>query len=174
MGRPATLLLLLLLLATPGRSAETFCLSSPAIPTGGPIPALFTCEGADVSPPLRWRGVPPGTKSLALLVHDPDAPGGDFVHWILVGLDPGRSSLAQDPGEIPGTVQGQNNFGTRGYRGPCPPPGAPHRYVFELLALDGRPGLEPGFTPARFLKAVKGHELGRARFVASFGRPAPP
>lgn len=162
-------LALLALLTACTIAAETFTLSSPAIAEGAPIPTRFTCAGPDLSPPLQWKGVPQGTQGLVLLVHDPDAPGGDFVHW-MAGLPAREGSLPQGVGQDPGLVQGLNDFGTAGYRGPCPPPGKPHRYVFELVALDRAPSLRPGFTRAELQAALQGHEKGRARFTGTFGR----
>src|SRR5688572_20049721 len=119
-------------------------LTSPAFADGEAIPERHTCSGEDVAPPLAWSGVPDGTAELALLVEDPDAPGGTFVHWVLAGLDPSSGGLAE--GTVPaGAVEGRNGFRRRGYGGPCPPPGRPHRYVFMLFAaaeplgLRGRP-----------------------------------
>jgi Raf kinase inhibitor-like YbhB/YbcL family protein len=107
-----------------------FALESSAFQHVQAIPRRHTCAGEDVSPPLGWRTVPDGARYLALIVDDPDAPGGVFTHWIAWGLDPRTAGLAEGeaaPGE------GRNDFGTTGYRGPCPPPGdGPHRYLFRL------------------------------------------
>lgn len=121
-----------------------FVLSSPAFPPGGEIPAAYTCVGRDVSPPLQWSGAPPGTRSFVLAVVDPDAPSGLFHHWAVYDIPAGRHGLPG--GERAGTARGVaghrppeaiNDFGRRGYGGPCPPPGrGVHRYAFELLALD--------------------------------------
>jgi Raf kinase inhibitor-like YbhB/YbcL family protein len=112
-------------------------LSSPAFAAGATIPVLYTCQGRDVSLPLSWSGVPAGTTQLKLTMRDPDAPGGTFLHWSLSGLPPATTRLAT--AEVPaGAVQAPNDFGTRGYGGPCPPPGdKPHRYVITLSALSG-------------------------------------
>jgi Raf kinase inhibitor-like YbhB/YbcL family protein len=112
-------------------------LSSSAFHAGGTIPRRYTCEGRNVSPPLRWTAPPRGTRSFALTVTDPDAPGGTFVHWVAWGIAPSARSLgvgARPPHE------GRNSAGTVGYTGPCPPPGPAHRYVFRLYALDARVG----------------------------------
>jgi len=161
---------LLALLALPACSASTFSLSSPALPAGQAIPTQFTCQGQDVSPPLQWQGVPAGALSLALIVHDPDAPGGDFLHWSVVGIPAVQGALAQGIHLGPPLVQGRNDFGSSGYRGPCPPPGPPHRYVFELVALDHSPRLPTGFSRKQLENALDGHDLGRASFTATFGR----
>jgi Raf kinase inhibitor-like YbhB/YbcL family protein len=114
-------------------------LSSPAFSPHGDIPSRYTCEGADVSPPLTWSGVPEGTKSLALVVEDPDAPSGIFRHWAAFDIPPGRSELeegygAGHPGD--GFREAVNDFGKSGYGGACPPPGhGAHHYHFRLFAL---------------------------------------
>jgi len=112
-----------------------FALTSPSFRDGGTIPRVYTCDGRNVSPPLRWTAPPRGTRSLALTVTDPDAPGGPFVHWRATGIAPTAGSLAQGR-HFP--HEQRNTFGTRGYSGPCPPPGPAHHYVFVLRALDGR------------------------------------
>jgi Raf kinase inhibitor-like YbhB/YbcL family protein len=119
-----------------------FTLSSSAFAAGQPIPARHTCDGEDASPPLEWSNVPAGTHTLALIVDDPDAPGGTFTHWLAWGLDPKAGGVAE--GE-PAPTEGRNDFDVAGYRGPCPPPGhGPHRYVFHLFALDAEPAVTPG------------------------------
>src|SRR5919201_4155538 len=95
-----------------------FALSSSAFRSGEPIPARHGCDGDDVSPPLAWSGVPAEARSLALVVDDPDAPGGTFTHWLAWGIDPSSDGLRE--GE-PAPVEGRNDFGMTGYRGPCPP-----------------------------------------------------
>lgn len=138
---------------------------------GENIPAWYTCEGEDVSPPLRWSGVPAGTVQLALTTEDPDAPSGVFVHWVAWGLPADRNGLEE--GEIPeGMVQGTTSFGVAGYRGPCPPHGhGAHRYVFSLLALDADPELPPGASIDQFRRACAGHVLAEARLTGYFERP---
>ncbi|HTX33235.1 MAG TPA: YbhB/YbcL family Raf kinase inhibitor-like protein [Solirubrobacteraceae bacterium] len=111
-------------------------LSSPAFSAGGPIPAQFTCQGHDVSPPLHISGVPHGARTLELVMKDPDAPGGNFIHWDLEGIPPATSKLG--PGQIPAAAKVEkNDFGTLGYRGPCPPAGRAHRYVITVTAQTG-------------------------------------
>lgn len=117
---------------------------------GAAIPRVHTCDGRDVSPPLSVAGLPSGTKELVVVMRDPDAPGGNFVHWAIAHVDPapGARTASLPAGAIPaGTVQGRNSFGTLGYRGPCPPPGsAPHHYHLTVYAL-GRPSmLKTGFS----------------------------
>lgn len=110
--------------------------SSPAFPAGGSIPERFTCQGRDVSPPLRFSHLPRGAGELDLVMRDPDAPGGNFVHWQLTGIRPSTRSLAA--GEVPASATaGPNSFGTTGYRGPCPPAGPPHHYVITVTSRAG-------------------------------------
>ena len=130
----------------------TMQLTSTAFTEGQPIPAKYTCEGKNVSPPLKWSGVPAGAKALALIADDPDAPVGTWVHWVLFDLPPGASELAEDLAKsqhVAGATQGLNDFKHLGYGGPCPPPGKPHRYFFKLYALDTTLGLKPGSTKKR-------------------------
>ena len=123
----------------------TIRVSSPAFATGGRIPVRFTCQGADISPPLRWTSVPSTTKELALLMIDLNAPGGTFTHWVLAGIPPATRGMAA--GRVPrGAVAGRNGFGKIGYGGPCPPAGKPHHYVIDLMALRKRLKLSPGFA----------------------------
>ncbi len=121
------------------QAPQTMTVRSSAFAPGGRIPSLYTCDGRDVSPPLKWSGVPDGTTQLTLTMIDHDAPGGDFIHWQLSGVSPGASGLGA--GQPPAVgVAGTNSFGTTGYRGPCPPKGQPpHHYVITVTALgDGR------------------------------------
>src|SRR5436309_16083078 len=114
-------------------------LTSSACAGGQPIPSRHTCEGEDVSPELEWTAVPAGAVSLALIVADPDAPAGSFTHWLAWGIEPGAGLLRE--GER-AAFEGRNDFGSVGYRGPCPPRGhGPHRYVFRLHVLESELGL---------------------------------
>lgn len=143
-------------------------LTSSAFPAGGRIPARYTCEGEDLSPPLAWSDPPPGTRSLALVVEDPDAPGRTFTHWLAWGIDPVARGLGE--GEA-APREGRNDFGAPGYRGPCPPLGhGPHRYVFRLLALDDDLDLPPGSGRRDLERAVHGHVLARAELVGLYER----
>jgi Raf kinase inhibitor-like YbhB/YbcL family protein len=143
-------------------------LTSSAFDDGAAIPQRYTCEGDDLSPPLAWSGLPEGTRSLALIVDDPDAPSGTFTHWLAWGLDPASGGLRE--GEA-APVEGRNDFGQSGYRGPCPPPGhAPHRYFFRLHALDGELDLEPGESKAALEQAVAGRSLVVAELMGTYER----
>jgi Raf kinase inhibitor-like YbhB/YbcL family protein len=143
-------------------------LTSEAFEHGEQIPRRHSCEGEDVSPPLRWSNVPEGTRSLALVVDDPDAPGGVFTHWLAWGLDPTAEELGEGD---PAPIEGRNDFGTSGYRGPCPPPGhGRHRYVFRLYALDAEQELAAGAAKAELEQAIEGHVLTIAELVGTYER----
>jgi len=131
--------------------------TSSAFIEGGMIPERFTCDGEDVSPPLAWTGIPDGTKSLALICDDPDAPMGTWVHWVLFNMAP---SIEELPAKIApersfphGPKHGINDFGKYGYGGPCPP-GGTHRYYFKLYALDSEIDLGSGITKAQLVEAM--------------------
>ncbi len=149
-------------------------LTSVAFENGEAIPAKHTCDAADVSPPLEWADLPNGTKSLALICDDPDAPVGTWVHWVIYDIAPALSALpeAVPPSEITpqGAKQGVNDFRRTGYGGPCPPPGGPHRYFFKLYALDIEPGLPPGASKADLLRVVEGHTLGEGTLMGRYQR----
>jgi len=142
-------------------------LTSPAFAEGDPIPARYTCDGDDVSPPLEWTAPPAGTVSLALCLEDPDAGRYPFTHWLGWGLVPEAGALGE--GE-PAPAEGRNDFGAPGYRGPCPPPGKPHRYVFTLYALDAELELGPSDRRLSFDKAIGGHVLAEAALTGLYGR----
>ncbi len=142
-------------------------LTSSAFADGGPIPVRHTCDGEDVSPPLAWTAPPDGTVALALCVDDPDAGRYTFTHLLAWGLAPAAGSLAE--GEA-APQEGRNDFGAQGYRGPCPPFGRPHRYVFRLLALDADPALGPSDRRRSFDAAVEGHVLATAELTGRYER----
>jgi Raf kinase inhibitor-like YbhB/YbcL family protein len=150
--------------------AATINVSSSAFGLGAAIPARYTCGGADVSPPLRWSGAPGSEKSAALTVIDPDAPGRPFTHWVVFNLPAGTSELPEGGPLPPGTMEGRNDFGGSGYRGPCPPPGSPHHYHFKVYALDTMLSLRSGAAEAAFEDAIKGHVLADGELVGTFKR----
>jgi Raf kinase inhibitor-like YbhB/YbcL family protein len=158
--------------------AADFKLKSPAFQDGGNIPEKYTCQGRDLSPPLIWSGLPPETVSLALVCADPDSLGGDWVHWVIFNIPTSLSSLREGiprEGIVGGDArQGMNDFREIGYRGPCPPPGKPHRYHFKLYALDTEFLLPPGSSRDKLLQVMGGHILGTAQLVGLFGRGHPP
>ncbi len=146
----------------------TIQLTSSAFMEGGNIPRRHTCDGEDFSPPLSWSGIPAGTVSLALIVDDPDAPRGDWVHWVLVDLPPDLNGL---PEGVAGTgTAGKNDFGRLGYGGPCPPKGRNHRYYFKLYALDQTLGLKSGATKEDVEAAMAGHILAQGELMGRYGR----
>jgi len=152
-----------------GAKATTFRLTSPAFADGGTIPDGFTCKGENASPPLRWRGVPRRTVELALIVDDPDAASGTFVHWVAWALDPAARSLPEQT--VPASViEGDNGARRPGYTGPCPPPGTgSHHYRFTLYALRTHVTLAPGATADELRAAIRGTVVARARLVGRFG-----
>ncbi|HZD43504.1 MAG TPA: YbhB/YbcL family Raf kinase inhibitor-like protein [Methanomicrobiales archaeon] len=151
-----------------------FRISTGAFTDGAKIPEKYTCSGADVSPALSWSEPPEGTKSLALTLEDPDAPGGTWYHWLLWNI-PGHAGgigeHAAPTDELPGgMVQGRNSFGKTGYGGPCPPQGHMHRYVFHLYALDRMLTLPAGATHLELEHAMRGHVKGEAQWMGRFER----
>jgi len=144
-----------------------FKLASPAFRSGGAVPARYTCEGEDVSPPLTWTKGPSATSSYALVVTDPDAPGGTFTHWTIWNISSKARSL---PVGAKPRWQGENSFGTVGWRGPCPPAGPAHHYVFKLYALDTTLNLAHGTSPAALEQKLQAHAFLAARLVGTFKR----
>ena len=147
--------------------------TSSAFSEGNSIPALYTCEGNDVSPPLKWSGVPAETKSIALTCTDPDAPRGTFVHWVLFNLPPSTDGLPEGvtPDTVPhGAVNGTNDFPKLGYGGPCPPRGGPHRYYFTVYALDTVLALPPGARLRDLTAAMEGHILAEGSLMGRYAR----
>ncbi|HEY8482434.1 MAG TPA: YbhB/YbcL family Raf kinase inhibitor-like protein [Spirillospora sp.] len=145
-------------------------LSSPAFADGAAIPAIHARESGNVSPPLRWSGVPAACRELALTCVDHDAPGGSFVHWMAAGLPLEEDGIAADE-ERPSIARGRNDFGELGYTGPHPPPGdPPHRYVFTLYALLWPVTLTSGFTMDDLRAAVKDDVITTATLVGTYSR----
>lgn len=143
----------------------TLTFRSPAFADGETIPARHTCEGANAVPPLAWSGVPAGARTLLITCDDPDAPHGTFHHWAAYNIP------ATDTGALTGAVQAVNDFGRRGYGGPCPPPGdRPHRYVFRLAALRDRIEAPPTARAAEIRRLAAPLELAAATFTGRFGR----
>lgn len=155
----------------------TLNLASPAFTNGGSIPARYTCEGTNVSPPLAWSNIPAGTRSLVLIVDDPDAPDPKaplrvWVHWVLYNLPPESEGLVEDvaPDELPtGTRQGLNDWKRTGYGGPCPPIGR-HRYFHKLYALDVELAEPSSATKSALEQAMEGHVLGQAELMGTYER----
>ena len=141
-------------------------LTSPDLAPGAAIPQPFTADGADRSPALAWQGAPEGTRAFALIVDDPDAPAGVWVHWVVYDL-PGQARTGT---LAAGGRQGSNSWSQLGWNGPSPPPGRPHRYVFKLFALGGPLGLAPGATAQAVTAAMQGRILAEASLTATYGR----
>lgn len=137
------------------------------------IPSKYTCDGDDVSPELRWNGTPSESKTLALIMDDPDAPMGVFTHWVIFNIPPSENGLAENvpaEGKLPnGTVQGRTDFGRIGYGGPCPPSGV-HRYRFRIYALNTNLDLPVGATKQQVLKAIQAHVLADAELTGLYSR----
>jgi len=162
--------------ATPKEGAMAFSLTSDAFTDGESIPTHLTCDGDDFSPALKWQGAPNGVQSFALIMDDPDAPGGTYTHWVIYNIRPQASGLPKDlekaeqPTNGEGGVQGQNDFGDNGYGGPCPPGGNAHHYNFRLYALDGTLDLDPGASKSELLKAMEGRILGETMLTGTYKR----
>lgn len=149
-------------------------LTSSAFSEGSPIPAKYTCTDKNISPPLKWSGVPANTKSLALITDDPDAPMGTWVHWVLYDLPATTSELPEDVAKSQyvagGARQGLNSFKHLGYGGPCPPPGKAHRYFFKLYALDTQLELKPGASKKEVESAMDRHVLAEGQLMGTYKR----
>ena len=153
-----------------------FSLKSTAFVEGAKIPEKYTCAGSDISPELSWTEPPEGTKSFALVVNDPDAPCGNWVHWVLYDLPVSERKLGESvpkTEELPsGAKQGVTDFGRIGYWGPCPPKGRSHRYFFTLYALDCFLHLPAKITKDKLEKSMEGHILAKAIVMGKYGRSA--
>lgn len=152
---------------------EKIVVSSEAFKGGETIPPEYTCDGKNVSPALSWEGIPAGAKSIALIMDDPDAPGGMFVHWVLYNIPASARKL---PEGMPknetlgdGSRHGMTDFGRVGYGGPCPPKGT-HRYYFKIYALDTMPSLQPGASKKQLESAMKGHILAQGELMGRYER----
>lgn len=143
-------------------------IQSSAFNEGDTIPRLYTCDDKNVSPPLSWTGVPSDTVSLALIMDDPDAPSGTWVHWVLYNLSPEMTGLEQ--GISGNGIDGKNDFNRTGYGGPCPPRGSTHRYFIKLYALDTRLDLKAGATKAQVESLMRNHILAQGQLMGKYGR----
>jgi Raf kinase inhibitor-like YbhB/YbcL family protein len=157
-----------------GGEAMSLKLASDAFEEGNLIPKSHTCDGADRSPPLHWEGAPDAAKGFAIVVDDPDAPSGNWNHWLIYNIPPAAKALAEG---VPtrgslgdGTRQGTNDFGRIGYGGPCPPRGSNHRYYFKVYALSAPLELEPGAKRDAVLKALKQKTLAEGQLMGRYGR----
>lgn len=151
-----------------------FSIRSSAFDNGAAIPQEYTCQGRNISPQLEWEGLPSGTQSLALVCDDPDAPAGTWVHWVIYNIPATTSNLKQgiptSPQLAEGMLQGKNDFGNRGWAGPCPPPGRPHRYFFKLYALDKVLTAQPGLTKKQILSLIQPNILVKTEMYGTYQR----
>lgn len=157
-----------------GREDASMKLTSSAFAAGAPLPSQYTCKGNDVSPALEWSGAPGHTASFAIIMDDPDAPSGTWVHWVMWNIPQRTHSLREG---VPrnekvddGSRQGRNSFGKVGYNGPCPPPGQTHRYFFRIYALDQSLNLQPGASRSELDGAMRGHILAQGEYQGTFHR----
>jgi Raf kinase inhibitor-like YbhB/YbcL family protein len=168
----------LCLLASSQASAQSsagFTITSAAFASNGPIPQQYTCKNSAAgSPPLSWQSVPTNARTLALIVKDPDAPRGTFIHWVIYNIPATATGLQADVPRTAtlanGALQGDNTLGKTGYMGPCPPPGPAHHYHFYLMALDTRLDLPPGATADQVEAASQRHVRGEAELIGTFAR----
>jgi Raf kinase inhibitor-like YbhB/YbcL family protein len=178
--KPILLLIVLVSLAATrpavAQNTPKLSVTSSAFASGATIPVDYSCKNPNVeSPPLGWKGVPSDAKTLVLILKDPDAPNGTFIHWVIYNLPASLGGLNANvpPTEklASGGMQGANSLGQIGYMGPCPPPGsAPHHYHFELSALDTALSLKPGATAAQVEEAAQGHVKATGDLVGTFAR----
>ncbi len=149
-------------------------LTSPAFGEAGPIPAMHTGDGKDISPPLKWSGAPANTKAFVLIVDDPDATHGTWVHWVLYDLPATATELPADVARSQyvagGAMQGLNDFRHLGYGGPMPPPGKPHRYFFKLYALDRLLELKPGLSKKEIEHAMEKNVVAQSQLMGTYQR----
>ena len=151
----------------------TLTITSTAFAAGKPIPADYSCDGKGISPPLAWSGAPAGTQAFALIMDDPDAPSGTYVHWVIYNVPAASQGLSEGiPGDaklVDGTLQGSNSSRRTGYAGPCPPSGT-HRYFIKLYALDTNLELASGASKEQLLKAMQGHVLAQGDLMGTYSR----
>lgn len=152
-------------LADSPKRAKPLDVRSPAFSQNGAIPSEYTCDGAELSPPLSWSTVPTGTKSIAIFVDDPDAPKGKFTHWLVTGIPASTTSLDKGVALPEGAVASKNDKGLAGYAGPCPPAGR-HRYVFRVYALDV--AIPRGVSRSELLNVVTRHVLATGQLVGTY------
>jgi hypothetical protein len=156
--------------ATP---SGAFTLRVDSLAPGSVLPEVYTCKGASESPGVAWDGVPPGTKSLVLILDDPDAPNGRFTHWIIYNIPPKAGELARAQPNVKvlanGAQNGDSSAGSRGYYPPCPPVGTTHRYLFRLYAVD-MPITQPTADRDSIDRALTGHTIAETEFTTTFRR----
>ena len=143
----------------------TLHVSSFAFNKNGPIPKQHTCQGEDINPPLRIDDIPEAAQVLAIILDDPDAPGGTFTHWMVWDMPP-RPNIEE--GSEPEGTTGRNDFGEHNYRGPCPPSGEEHRYFFRVYALDSRVDLDPGSTKEALVNLLNEKTIGYGELMGTY------
>ncbi|MCE8424580.1 MAG: YbhB/YbcL family Raf kinase inhibitor-like protein [Candidatus Methanoperedens sp.] len=153
---------------------QTISITTEAFLTGENIPSRYSCDGDDISPPLSWKGLPANANSTVLIMDDPDAPSGTFVHWVLFNIPAGTQHLPEgipsDKILVDGSRHGMTDFGRAGYGGPCPPSGKQHRYFFRIYALDTKLDLSAGASRKQVESAMKGHVLAQGELMGKYGR----
>jgi hypothetical protein len=149
----------------------SFAVRSPAFCEGDQLPRAFTCDDRSISPPLTWETAPRGTRSLALIVEDPDGPDGTFIHWLTWGIPASARELPEGARPTGGMREGRSGSGAAGWVGPCPPPGPPHRYHFRLYALDNVPDLPAGAPVLHLHAFMLGHILAESVLTVRYARP---
>jgi len=152
---------------TKGVFMKELTVTSSVFKSNQPIPEKYGCDYENINPPISIEGIPEGTKSLALIMDDPDAPSGTFDHWVIWNIPPSQNKIAEHT--APG-VEGKNGMGENGYTGPCPPPGKPHHYNFKAYALDMELGLSEGSTKKDLERTMKGHVLAEGKLIGLFSR----
>lgn len=166
-----TILMLMTSVVHAADAANTFSITSTATLNEGPLPVLYTCDGKNVSLQLAWTNPPAKTQSFAIVMTDPDAPGGEFYHWILYNLPKATTQLDEGVTALPaGTLVGQNSFDKKQYNGPCPPKGSAHTYVITLYGLSSKLSLPAGKSGKEVLAAIKPHVVGTATFKTTYSR----
>lgn len=152
-------------------TVNAMTLTSPAFNEGAAIPALYTCQGKDISPPLEWADIPTNTEAFALVMRDPDAASKNWVHWVMYNLPLDATSVPADyQAKMAGTLVGKNSWNKSVYQGPCPSIGT-HRYRFELYALDQALYVDPGLTADQLTQAMAGHILAMVNLTGIYGKP---
>ena len=149
--------------------AANFSIKTNSFTDGGLIPILYTCDGKDISPEISWANIPAKTQSFVLIVSDPDAPTGTFYHWLVFNIPKSARSLPSNSEPLPtGAMLGNNSWGSPMYKGPCPPKGAAHTYIFTLYALDTKLKLSAGTDFETLNEAIKNHILETTKITASY------
>lgn len=162
------------LILSADQEGASFRLSSSSFVDGESIPSKYACKGENISPSLEWKDAPINTKSFVLICVDPDAPSGNFIHWIIYNIPSKNNHISEGVSRAKtlndGSLQGVNDFGKIGYDGPCPPPGAEHHYAFILYALDSRLNILPGKSASELNEAMNAHILAKTKLTSVYKR----